>query len=87
MSNEKKLIEDICKIESSHGEVYEHIRTKVMREGKALRELQKLQKEQQKQAKERGDDPQTWKDYVEEQKRARPQFPNYHDCRKYQRIS
>ena len=80
MSNEKKLIEDICKIESSHGEVYEHIRTKVMKEGKALRELQKLQKEQQKQAKERGEEPQTWKDYLAEKKRAIGLFTRGNDA-------
>lgn len=87
MSNEKKLIEDICKIESSRGEVYEHIRTKVMKEGKALRELQKLQKEQQDQAKERGEEPQTWKDYLAEKKRTRASFPEATQCRRYMRIS
>ena len=87
MSDEKKLIEDICKIESSHGEVYEHIRTKVMKEGKALRELQKLQKEQQKQAKERGEEPQTWKDYLAEKKRDNPSLPEETMSRYYMRIS
>ena len=87
MSNEEELIVDICKIESSHSEVYEHIRTKVMREGKALRELQKLQKEQQKQAKERGEEPQTWKEYLKEQKVARATFPEHVACVRYMRIS
>ncbi len=85
--NEQELINEICELESGQGDVYTHIRTKVLTEGKKLRELQKWQKQQQKDAKERGEEPETWKAYVKRQKESSGLFPAEADCRRYMRIS
>lgn len=86
--NVEKLIAEICELESGHGDVYTHIRTKVLVEGKKLRALQKWQKAEQKAAKERGETPQTWKEFVSEQQKATGGlFPSRQMGNRYMRIS
>lgn len=88
MSNKtiESLVAEICEIESSISKVDEDIRDKVKREGKRLLALQKEQKKEQEAAKSRGEPAQTWKEFVEDQKRVRDSFPHEANCRKYMRI-
>jgi len=83
----EKTLDRICELETEQTEVVRHIRTKVLEEGKLLRQVQKEQKAEQKAAKERGEEPQTWKDWAAEQKVGRAHFPGYEQCNKYMRIS
>ena len=83
----KSLIDEICGLEQEQTTATEHIRTKVLKEGKKLRQLQDWQKEQQKKASLRGEQPETWKDYLSSIKVNRVDFPVYFQCQRYMRIS
>jgi len=85
--NTEERLDRVCELESEQTEVVRHIRQKVLEEGKHLRALQKDQKKEQNAAKERGEEPQTWADWVQSVNEARPRFPHEADCRKYMRIS
>jgi len=85
--NAKQTVKDICELEEKKDVAFVDIRTKVLEQGKKLCQLQKWQKAEQKTAKKRGEDPQTWRDWVEEQKRSSRSFPSEADCRRYIRIS
>jgi len=87
MATTEEQIDRLCELEEERGQEDRHIRTKVMEEGKILRSLQKDQKAEQRAAKERGEKPQTWKDWVAEQKKSRGFFPAPHQCTQYMRIS
>ena len=85
--NAEQTVKDICELEENRGEAYVDIRKKVLLVGQKVRELQELQKAEQRAAKKRGEQPQTWKEYVTEQKQSRDCFPAEHQCRQYIRIS
>ena len=58
-------------------------RKRVINMGKKLTRMQKLQKKEQQKAKEKGEIPETWKEWCQDQKAARPLFPNDRDVVKY----
>jgi hypothetical protein len=85
--NTEERLDRVCELESEQTEVVRHIRQKVLEEGKHLRALQKEQKKEQNAAKERGEQPQTWKEWVAEQKGRRASFPGVQQTKAYMRIS
>jgi len=85
--NTEERLDRVCELESEQTEVVRHIRNKVLEEGKHLRALQKDQKKEQNAAKDRGEEPQMWKDWIAKQQVTRGHLPSHRQCTWYMRIS
>lgn len=75
----KEVAEDQAAIDGQ----CEDTRKRVVRMGKRLSQLQKVQKKEQEEQKKLGQEPQTWKDWVKEEKGALGTFPEYTNCKRY----
>lgn len=78
-----EMVDAVASDQEAIGSQCEDTRKRVLRMGKILTALQKEQKKEQEKAKARGEQPQAWKEWCEEQKVSRGHFPAYEQTRRY----
>jgi hypothetical protein len=84
---DQQLIDEIVEDQQGLDGDNETTRTRVIRIGRNLRKLQREQKKEQKAARVAGEEPQTWKEWCEEEKGLVKAFPAWTQVKEYSLIA